>query len=317
MEASHKILAWSELKGKPESARSSHSVNAVGHKIYIYGGEEVPRVAYDPHIQVYDLDNNTWTELNQVHGEVPHSRLAHAAAVVGDVLYIIGGRFDNNDVDDVWTFNTKTHTWRRETTTGDEIPTMSYHAAATLGKDIYLFGGCHGHGRLNTVYKLDTEALRWETLTTKSEHLPTPRGGPGLVAVDDKLFVYAGYQGKEELNDLWEFNIATREWRKIEGEGEHPPARSVHTANLIGHTMVAYGGECAPSAQGHMGAGMYLGDTFLYDTRTNRWSKLHPAGSPPSARGWQAATSVPELNAVVLFGGYGGGDRLGDLFIVK
>jgi len=79
-----------------------------------------------------------------------------------------------------------------------------------------------------------------------------------------------------------------------------------------------FGGECAPSAQGHLGAGLYLGDTFLYDTRTNRWSKLHhDAGTPPSPRGWQAATSVPELHAIVLHGGYGGADRLDDLFIIK
>ena len=80
---------------------------------------------------------------------------------------------------------------------------------------------------------------------------------------------------------------------------------------------MVYGGECAPSAQGHLGAGDYLGDTFLYDTKTNKWSKLHPAGTPPSARGWQAASSVPALNAVVLYGGFGGEKRLGDLFIIK
>jgi len=36
--------------------------------------------------------------LDQVHGEVPHARLAHAAADVGDIIYVIGGRYDNNDV---------------------------------------------------------------------------------------------------------------------------------------------------------------------------------------------------------------------------
>ena len=51
------------------------------------------------------------------------------------------------------------------------------------------------------------------------------------------MFVYAGYQGKEELNDLWEFDLATHEWKKVEGEGELPPARSVHTTNLIGTTL--------------------------------------------------------------------------------
>ena len=29
-----------------------NSVNAVGHKVYIYGGEKLPRVACDPHFQV-------------------------------------------------------------------------------------------------------------------------------------------------------------------------------------------------------------------------------------------------------------------------
>ena len=55
-------------------------------------------------MKVYDLDTNTWTELNQVEGEVPHARSAHAAAVVGDVIYVIGGRFNSNDVNGMCVF---------------------------------------------------------------------------------------------------------------------------------------------------------------------------------------------------------------------
>lgn len=77
-----------------------------------------------------------------------------------------------------------------------------------------------------------------------------------------------------------------------------------------------YGGECAPSAEGHLGAGKYLGDTYLYDIPSNRWTKLNSEASPPP-RGWQASATVDALNAVVLFGGYGGEERLNDLHILK
>lgn len=50
------------------------------------------------HDKVYDLDQCGWTELNKVEGEVPHPRLAHGAAVVGNTIYIIAGRYDGNDV---------------------------------------------------------------------------------------------------------------------------------------------------------------------------------------------------------------------------
>jgi len=312
-------LRWKKLTGSGPvpAGRSSHSVAAVGRKVYIYGGEDVPRNAFDPNFHVYDLDAHTWTELTQVNGEVPHKRVAHATAVVGESIILVAGRYDGEDVNDVWSFNTRTNTWTHHHTTGEEIPTMSYHAATSLGKDVYVFGGCHGHDRLNVVYKLDTEKYHWEKLTTKSDAVPTPRGGPGLVSVAGSVYVYAGYQGKEELDDLWRFDLQSHEWTKIVGQGEAPPARSVHTTNLIGHTIVVYGGECAPSALGHLGAGAYLGDTYLYDIPSNHWTKLDH-GDAPGARGWQASASVEASNAVVLSGGFNGEPvRLSDLYILE
>jgi len=308
-------------KGTAPVGRSSPTVAAVGRKVYVHGGEDVPRNVFDPVLHCFDLDTNEWTAV-ETKGDAPALVLAHASAVVGNTIFFIGGRAANKeDVNDVHAFHTLTNTWQKITTSGDPFPDCSYHAATTVGNDIIVFGGCHGHGRLNEVWKLETSTGKWEHLPVKGGEAPTQRGGPGLVGHGGSIFVYAGYQGKEELDDLHEYNWSSNTWTKPT-LSSIPPARSVHSANLLGNGIAIYGGEAAPSATGHEGAGAYLADTWFYDFDTKAWSKLDAGDETPSPRGWQASASVFNSSgvaeAVVLYGGYGGEERLGgNLYILR
>jgi hypothetical protein len=68
---------------------------AFDRHLYVFGGAADSTLPNDLHC--YDLDTQTWSVINwALDSRVPTGRLFHAAAVVGDAMYIFGGTIDNN-----------------------------------------------------------------------------------------------------------------------------------------------------------------------------------------------------------------------------
>lgn len=63
--------------------------------LYVFGGAADSTLPNDLHY--YDLDTQTWSIVQPaLESNVPSGRLFHAAAVVGDAMYVFGGTVDNN-----------------------------------------------------------------------------------------------------------------------------------------------------------------------------------------------------------------------------
>lgn len=63
--------------------------------LYVFGGAADSTLPNDLHC--YDLDSQVWsTVIPASESHVPSGRLFHAAAVIGDAMYIFGGTIDNN-----------------------------------------------------------------------------------------------------------------------------------------------------------------------------------------------------------------------------
>ncbi|KAL6075714.1 Nitrile-specifier protein 5 [Balamuthia mandrillaris] len=323
---------WRRLSSSDEQqeawpkGRSSHAVAVVDDKLYVYGGEDVPRRAFDGKMHCFDLANSAWIDL-ETQGEVPEPRLAHSCVAVDQVLYIFGGRkTDKTELDELLTFDTRTNTWSKLASTSRTPAPRSYHCSVALGKDVYVFGGCGQSGRMNDLWRFDTANNVWEevTLAPSSAPAPSPRGGPALCAAGNKIYLFGGFNGKE-LQDLYCFTPETKEWRAVELQGDVPAPRSVLGCCGLGrdgggHTthMFVFGGEAAPSAKGHEGAGLYFNDAFVMDVSTEQWHKVETeVESAPSARGWIASHPTRDGRSVVLFGGYDGEARLNDLCILS
>lgn len=101
---------WSRViakKGPP--ARSSHTINCVNEKLYVFGGEGmVARETLENNLYALDLSTNSWSSKKAT---IP-ARLGHASTVVGDKLYIHGGRLtDKSELNDLWAYDTTNETW--------------------------------------------------------------------------------------------------------------------------------------------------------------------------------------------------------------
>lgn len=85
------------LRGAPSppARRYGHSMVAFDRHLYVFGGAADATLSNDLHC--FDLDSQTWTVvLPNPDSFVPSGRLFHAAAVVGDAMFIFGGTVDNN-----------------------------------------------------------------------------------------------------------------------------------------------------------------------------------------------------------------------------
>jgi hypothetical protein len=117
------------------------------------------------------------------------------------------------------------------------------------------------------------------------------------MAVDaDRVWIGFGYNGKEELSDLWHFELLSKSWHRVKASGDLPTARSVTDLVLLNGdsdhpTLFIFGGEFTPSKQGHEGAGEYHADAYILDIKSMKWTRVpavsiectsHPTATPCS-----------------------------------
>ena len=223
--------------------------------MYIFGGEHVARTPIDSTFHCVDLGADgkdaVWETCRVTAGTPPIPRVAHAQAVVGNEIYIFGGRqgisMSESPLNDLHVYSTEDQRWTdlSNDTSGDPPSPRSFHRMISVGKKLFVFGGCGESGRLNDLYSFDTVTRTW-TAHPSCEELPG-RGGPGFVASGDgsSLFVIGGFAGKE-MNDVFCFDLATEKWSELHAHGA-PGNKlrpfSVSCGGLLNSNIVFFGGE--------------------------------------------------------------------------
>ncbi|CAD0099223.1 unnamed protein product [Aureobasidium mustum] len=199
---------WSRAApaGPRPPGRYGHSLNIIGSKIYIFGGQVEgfffnDLVTFDlnalqqasnrwetliqntidggpPHGQIppaltwfsdvwsYDPRTNSWSQLECI-GYIPVAREGHAAALVGDVMYVFGGRTEEgNDLGDLAAFRITTRRWYTFQNMGPSPSPRSGHSMTAFGKHIVVTGGEPSSAprdadELSLAYYLDTSKIRY------------------------------------------------------------------------------------------------------------------------------------------------------------
>ncbi|MGR9073331.1 MAG: Kelch repeat-containing protein [Gammaproteobacteria bacterium] len=117
-----------------------------GGKVYLVGGRTF---GSEQKLQQYDVFNDSWTVLS----DMPTGRAAAAAAIVGNNLYVMGGRFGSAPCsggffDTVERYDIDKDMWEEVAS----LPTpRSDFTAMVVGNKIYVFGGCNGSGDIDDV----------------------------------------------------------------------------------------------------------------------------------------------------------------------
>ena len=144
--------------------RNLHATVVLNNAIYLTGG-------YDGTNALNDVwkstDGKSWTR-ELTHTPSPPStqfsrRNSHAAVVLNNELYLIGGHDGTNALNDVWK-STDGKSWTREDTPSPpstQFSRRNSHAAVALNNALYLIGGYDGTNLLNDVWKSSDAGASW------------------------------------------------------------------------------------------------------------------------------------------------------------
>jgi len=152
-----------------------------------------------------------------------------------------------------------------------------------------------------------------------------PPGSYGMASIfdarRDRMIIFGGstsdgYYGVH--NDTWALNLrgGQPEWHQLNPAGPLPAARRTMTSiyDPIRDRMVVYGGW---DSAGESNAD-FLGDTWSLALDNNlAWTKLAPAGVPPTGRDAISAIYDPVNDQLAVFGGWTGTDMLNDAWTLR
>ncbi|KAJ5013943.1 hypothetical protein K4K57_002140 [Colletotrichum sp. SAR 10_99] len=215
---------WSRAlpAGTRPSGRYGHSLNILGSKIYIFGGQIEGYFMND--LSAFDLNqlqmpNNRWEMLIQntesggpAVGKIPAARTNHSVVTFNDKMYLFGGTNGYQWFNDVWSYDPATNEWSQLDCIGYIPVPREGHAAAIVDDVMYIFGGRTEEGA--------------------------------------------------DLGDLAAFRITSRRWYTFQNMGPSPSPRSGHSMTTVGKAVVVVGGEpsSSPASVGDLGI-VYMLDT--------------------------------------------------------
>jgi len=235
----------------PKFAR--HTAVTIGEKIYLFGGFD--GVSKHFHLSVFDSKSAEWT-CPKPEGNSPPSRTNHSAVAIDSKMYIFGGMYkDTSAGSDKLIFLNDMHVldtqgrlkWGRIQQKG-QIPTPRCgHRMVAFGHLLVLFGGGCGEqwdSKFSDVFVFDTTTNEW-TKPKITGHAPvctfTVTFAAGVF-----LFVFGGQSLSDNnlTNELYCLDTVSLTWTNLTTTGTKPGARDMASGNIVGSSMVMFGGYC-------------------------------------------------------------------------
>ncbi|KAK4200592.1 putative Tip elongation aberrant protein 1 [Triangularia verruculosa] len=206
---------WSRAlpAGPRPSGRYGHSLNILGSKIYIFGGQVEGYFMND--LAAFDLNqlqmpNNRWemlissTESGGPPGKMPPARTNHSVITFNDKLYLFGGTNGYQWFNDVWAYDPAVNAWSELDCIGYIPSPREGHAAAIVEDVMYIFGGRTEEGAdLGDLAAFRITSRRWYTFQNMGPS-PSPRSGHSMTAVGKSIIVVGGEPSSAQtaVNDL-------------------------------------------------------------------------------------------------------------------
>ncbi|GES62800.1 cell polarity protein [Aspergillus terreus] len=188
--------------GPRPAGRYGHTLNILGSKIYVFGGQVEGYFFND--LVAFDLNQlqnpaNKWEFLiRNSHeggppaGQIPPARTNHTIVSFNDKLYLFGGTNGVQWFNDVWSYDPRANQWAQLDCVGF-IPTpREGHAAALVNDVMYIFGGRTDEGMdLGDLAAFRISTRRWYSFQNMGP-APSPRSGHSMTAFGKQIIVMAG-----------------------------------------------------------------------------------------------------------------------------
>ncbi|KAK5584857.1 hypothetical protein RB653_006475 [Dictyostelium firmibasis] len=217
--------------------KTEHSAVVYKNSMYIFGGYSGASSNYmDISIYKLDLDTLEGETLNGT-GQKPMGRSAHSAVVWREYMYIFGGWDGTESNNSFYRLNLDSLEWSLVPAKGSPPPCIRSHSAVTHNDFLYIIGGYGPDGHTECPYSYDLANNQWVPMimnnsnnnnnngsTNKNSQEdgrgPCSRSRLRTVVYGNSLWCLGGWNRSCYYNDLWKFNLDTRQWSKINSSFE-------------------------------------------------------------------------------------------------
>ncbi|KAG2655086.1 hypothetical protein PVAP13_1NG552300 [Panicum virgatum] len=254
-----------------------------------------------------------WVMLGPAGGSPrPSARYKHAAQVVQDKLYVVGGSRNGRSLSDVQVFDFRTFTWSalnptrdsnqlnlENNATGGSFPALAGHSLVKWKNNLVVVAGntrSLSSSNKVSVWLIDVETNSWSAVDTYGK-VPTARGGQSVSLLGSRLLMFGGEDNKRRLlNDIHILDLETMMWEEVKTEKGGPTPRYDHSAAIYADQyLLIFGGSSHSTC---------FSDFYLLDLQTLEWSQPDTQGAHIAPRSGHAGTLIDENWYIV-----GGGDN--------
>ncbi|KAJ4340118.1 Negative regulator of mitotic exit [Didymella glomerata] len=250
---------WSRAlpQGPRPTGRYGHTLNILGSKIYIFGGQ----------VEGFFFNDLVAFDLNSL----------QSSASRWEVLLP----------------NTKDQVAPNPQSRAP--PPRTNHSIVTWQDRLYLFGGTDGVTWFNDVWTYEPRSNAWTELDCIG-YIPVAREGHSAALVNDTMYVFGGRtQEGVDLGDLAAFRISSRRWYMFQNMGHSPSARSGHSMTAFGKHIVTLAGEPSSSVSDKNELSMaYILDTSKIRYPPNESAAPQQAINAPRKMSGGERSNIPQ-----------------------
>ncbi|MGA9355474.1 MAG: kelch repeat-containing protein, partial [Terriglobales bacterium] len=172
---------WTSGAAMPTGIVEPAGTGVLKGEIYLVGGQNSSGTVIAD-TQIYNPATNTWT----TGVSLPTATADGAAAVVKNILYVIGGDTSGGATNAVWAYNPKTKTWSGKAA----MPTVRDSIGAVVEKNIiYVIGGEVNGSRFANVESYDPATDTW----TEEAPLAVAKSEPSVGLIGTTIVAADGF----------------------------------------------------------------------------------------------------------------------------
>ncbi|XP_011498946.1 PREDICTED: leucine-zipper-like transcriptional regulator 1 [Ceratosolen solmsi marchali] len=248
-----------------------------------------------------------WQQMPECDEFVGARRSKHTVVAYKDAIYVFGGDNGKRMLNDLLRFDVKEKSWGRAFAIGTPPAPRYHHSAVVNGSSMFVFGGYTGdiHSNSNLTNKNDLFEYRFKTAQWTEWKFfgktPVARSAHGAAVYDNKLWIFAGYDGNARLNDMWTISLLPGDlkfWEKVVQSGDCPPTCCNFPVAVARESMFVFSGQS--------GAKM-TNSLFQFHFREKRWTRISTEhilrGAPPPPARRYGHTMVSFDRHLYVFGG--------------
>lgn len=122
------------------------------------------------------------------------------------------------------------------------------------------------------------------------------------VLYKNSMFVFGGGSSTATtFNDLWRFDLSSRQWIRPISMGNYPSPKACATMVSYKNFLILFGGWRHPSTFPPYQSWRLFDELHAYDIAENRWLLMNTLDGPPAMTGHSATI---HNDSMIIFGGY-------------